>query len=238
MVRMSAGEKKKKLIMDTCKELFYEKGYMETTFADIAEKADIPQGLITYHFESKLNIGLLIRAEFEREDYDYTHALLAPLGADYKTRTVVGLLHYWKLLFADAKLRRFLVEIMTSGFADMDRIEETKRYYRPIMNECGVTDIDHGRFGLIAAAHVGMELELLGYVARGLDAYTYEDIALFFIERRFEMIGVPKEVYQEAVETGKEIFPQIPYDYRFYKGFKFDKKYIKTPKLKIPAGAE
>lgn len=226
MVRVSAGEKKKKLIVDTCKELFYTRGYNGTTFADIADKADIPQGLITYHFESKLNLGLSIRAEFEREDYDYTHALLAEIGADYKTRTVVGLLHYWQLVFEDANLRRFLVEIMTGGFADMDRIEETKRYYRPIMNECGVSDIDRKRFGLIAAAHVGMELELLGYAARGLDLYSYEDIAIFFIERRFEMIGVPEEVYREALEAGKRIFPTIPYDNRFYKGFKYDRKYL------------
>jgi len=48
--------------------------------------------------------------------------------------------------------KRFLAK--TSRFADGVSVDG--------IVECSVTDIDHGKIGLIAAAHVGMELELSG----------------------------------------------------------------------------
>lgn len=35
MVRLSAGEKKKRLIIGVCKKLFYRNGYVGTTYEDI-----------------------------------------------------------------------------------------------------------------------------------------------------------------------------------------------------------
>ena len=226
MVRASAGEKKKKLILQTCKTLFYEKGFSETTYADIAEAADIPQGSIAYHFDGKLAIGLAIRSEFEREDYRYTHTLLDAYGVGYRVRTVVGLLHYWKLLFDMGRIRRFLAEITAGGFADAERIAETRRYYRPVMAECGVEDIDERRLGLVAAAHVGMELELLACMEKEPDRYAYEELALFFIEQRFKLIGAPPSVYEPAIAEGRELFPSVPYDNRFYEYFAYDRSYL------------
>ena len=51
MVKRSAGEKKRDLIVSVCKKLFYEKGYNNTTYNDICTAADIPPGTITYDFE-------------------------------------------------------------------------------------------------------------------------------------------------------------------------------------------
>ncbi len=42
MVRLSAGEKKKRLIIGVCKKLFYRNGYVGTTYEDICREADIP----------------------------------------------------------------------------------------------------------------------------------------------------------------------------------------------------
>lgn len=221
MVHMRAGEKKRKLILDTSKKLFYKKGFKNTTYVDIARAADIPQGSISYHFDDKAAIGLAIRAEFEQEDYKYTHRLADAFNLNFRERAVVGLLHYWKLIFEDSSLRRFLVEVTKNGAANIDRIEETRRYYLPLLRECGITDLDADQLNLIAAAHVGIELALLELIDCDINRYDYKQIALFFITERFRLAGIQPDQYEEAIARGLEIFDQIPYDYGFYRNFRF-----------------
>ena len=71
MVKLKAGEKKKNLIIDVCKKLFYRKGYANTTYDDICKKADIPPGSITYHFRGKRDIAAVIDAEYEAQNKIY-----------------------------------------------------------------------------------------------------------------------------------------------------------------------
>lgn len=47
-------------ILDAAYELFSEKGYNKVTTRDIARKADVNLGLITYYFSSKANIGAIV----------------------------------------------------------------------------------------------------------------------------------------------------------------------------------
>lgn len=47
---------RKKEIMTAARELFHEKGYLNTTTQDIIKKAGISRGLLYYHFKSKEDI--------------------------------------------------------------------------------------------------------------------------------------------------------------------------------------
>lgn len=71
MVRLSAGEKKKRLIIGVCKKLFYRNGYVGTTYEDICREADIPPGTITYHFDGKAGIATAIEVEYEAQNKIY-----------------------------------------------------------------------------------------------------------------------------------------------------------------------
>ena len=71
MVRLSAGEKKKRLIIGVCKKLFYRNGYVGTTYDDICREADIPPGTITYHFGGKAGIATTIEVEYEAQNKQY-----------------------------------------------------------------------------------------------------------------------------------------------------------------------
>lgn len=52
-------DKKNKLIM-AAKTLVYQKGFSETTLADIAHEADVPLGNVYYYFKTKEAIGLAV----------------------------------------------------------------------------------------------------------------------------------------------------------------------------------
>ncbi|MDH5631416.1 MAG: TetR/AcrR family transcriptional regulator [Gammaproteobacteria bacterium] len=52
--------------METAKRLFYELGYNQTSFADIARAADIPKGNFYYHFKTKDDIlSAVIRSRID-----------------------------------------------------------------------------------------------------------------------------------------------------------------------------
>lgn len=49
----SKGEKNRQLIIEAANELFYHKGYNQTTFSEVAEASGIPKGNFYYYFKSK-----------------------------------------------------------------------------------------------------------------------------------------------------------------------------------------
>jgi len=54
----------KETILNSCRKLFYEKGYTETTFSDICKDANVNHGSIYYHFKKKRNIVEIIYCDF------------------------------------------------------------------------------------------------------------------------------------------------------------------------------
>ena len=57
MAQYKNGIETKKKILQTSRELFYRYGYRQTTIAMIAEKADIPVGLVNYYYKKEALVG-------------------------------------------------------------------------------------------------------------------------------------------------------------------------------------
>ena len=118
MSSYSAGLKTREKIIETASELFYTKGYESTTYAMICEKADIKQGTLHYHFDSKLTLAKCIYsrivenldAELEQLDYDHSDAMLS-----FGVREYVNLYKIYK----DANYERFMTRI-TPEYVDND----------------------------------------------------------------------------------------------------------------------
>lgn len=54
------GQRVRQHIVDAANRLFYERGYSQTSFSDIARRARIPRGNFYYHFKSKDEILLAV----------------------------------------------------------------------------------------------------------------------------------------------------------------------------------
>ena len=53
-------------IYATAKEVFYAEGYIKGTIKKIAERAQVPQGLVTYYFKTKDQLVSMILKDFYR----------------------------------------------------------------------------------------------------------------------------------------------------------------------------
>lgn len=72
--RIQRTEESRRLLVTAAAELFAEKGYRQTSFIDIAEKAGISRGSIPWHFGNKLG---LLEAVLD----DRLHAVLTTFAA-------------------------------------------------------------------------------------------------------------------------------------------------------------
>ncbi len=65
--------RKKKIILHAALRLFSEKGYKDTSMAEVAQKTSVAQGTIFYHYTSKEGLFISILKEFKKtlvEEHD------------------------------------------------------------------------------------------------------------------------------------------------------------------------
>lgn len=228
MVKMSAGEKKKQLILSTCKKLFYRKGYAHTTYDDICREADIPPGTITYHFKGKRDIAAAIDSEYEAHNKIYIEKMC---GARYdKTMLmVIENYHMWKRNFEEGNIRRFLLDISTERLPEISAMQVVRYYYQCVMDDQGIDDIPDKELKLIVASQLGMSDALLITVSNDPTGYTWEEAARFGIRFFMRQIGMDDRLIARLMDEGKKIFDTLPIDNRYYRDFAYNEKYI--PKL-------
>ena len=95
--RLSKGEQSRLHIIETANRLFYERGYQQTSFSDIADTSGIRRGNITYYFKTKNDIlQAVIRHRME---------------------SIHTLLEDWEKAYSDPRerLKRFAQMIVNSG---------------------------------------------------------------------------------------------------------------------------
>lgn len=225
MVKRSAGEKKRDLIVSVCKKLFYENGYNNTTYNDICEAADIPPGTITYHFDSKRGIASAIEDEYEPQNKIYIERMCAKRGYSKIQLMAIENFHMWKRDFEDAKLRNFLLDVSRERVPSEAAFRAVKYFYQCVIDELGL-EISEKELRLIVPSQIGMSDALLMEISRDLDAYTYEEAAHFSIRFFLRQLGVADAKSESIIAEACEIFKTLPIDNRYYRDFSYNDKYL------------
>lgn len=97
------GTTTRKIILEACKKLFYEKGYHETSYDDICKAAHVNRGSIYYHFKEKENIRYEVLWELTR----YCHSIAKEYCKEEKYIYLVTSYILWGISLYDAKVRKF-----------------------------------------------------------------------------------------------------------------------------------
>lgn len=97
------GVSTRKVILQVCRKLFYDKGYHETSYDDICNAAHVNRGSIYYHFKEKENIRYEVLWGMHKECQD--------IAAKYCDRQEhvfkIGSYILWGKTLVDEKLRKF-----------------------------------------------------------------------------------------------------------------------------------
>lgn len=225
MVKRKAGEKKRDLIIDVCKKLFYEKGYNNTTYNDICEAADIPPGTITYHFDSKRGIASAIEDEYEPQNKIYIEQMCANRSYSKVLLMAIENFHMWKRDLEDANLRNFLLDVSRERVPSEAAFRAVKYFYQCVIEELGL-EISDRELRLIVPSQIGMSDAVLVEISRDLAQFSYQDAAHFSIRFFLRQLGVADSESEKIIAEAYDIFKELPIDNRYYRNFAYDKKYL------------
>jgi AcrR family transcriptional regulator len=98
----------KNRILEVCKDMFCQKGYTETKYAEICEKAEVNPGSFSHHFKSKKNTASFLFGGMMQCYYQRTEELF-PDEDDLQQVMIAAGVHQ-RLLFTDKSYRRFSSE--------------------------------------------------------------------------------------------------------------------------------
>ena len=88
------GEQTKRKIFKISRQLFYKKGYDETTYDDISKLAKVNRALIPYYFKNKKNLALLVFQKFIEDYYAVCDKTMEGLDMSGEVRTAVYMFGY------------------------------------------------------------------------------------------------------------------------------------------------
>ena len=118
MVNYANGVETRSIIVDTCKKLFMEKGYKNTTYSEIYKAAMVNPGTIAHHFGNKRNIASMLYDEFMKKLTEMAFTMFA--DEDDMQKAFLGLGLHRKLINDNEAYRRFVMEFMLDDLANDD----------------------------------------------------------------------------------------------------------------------
>ncbi|MDR1871096.1 MAG: TetR/AcrR family transcriptional regulator [Deltaproteobacteria bacterium] len=114
--KYAKGVNTRNAIIETCRDLFWDKGYNATTYKDILRLVGTHPKAVTHHLGNKKNIATIIYAEFMKDFYQAVDDLLPEADDTQRVLTLMTL--FYQAVLDYANLRRFYAEYSAVGALD------------------------------------------------------------------------------------------------------------------------
>lgn len=207
-------------IIDACRTLFWENGYFGTTNRLIAGVSGVQESLISYHFQTKEKLAMLIYQEFSENLIEASKRILCEQGIDNVVveNSLSGSIG-WKLLELSVPFNRFYYEISKVRIP-VKNIEERQAdtlYYKNLGNyfSAGLSDMDSRILSLLLVA---AENELIIAKVENIIDISYDEIARRDIVHSLSMMKIDYQTINNIVDIVQDIGSR--YELKMVKDFK------------------
>lgn len=177
----------RKNIINTCRHLFYEKGFSSVTFAEICKETGTHPGSVSYHFKSKINIALLIYQEIT--DILAEKCRLFFPNNDLTQQRMLSLGMHLRLLYDNANYRRFSSEVCAQRAYDKELSRFVYSYSEPFLVAKEYMSEQKALFHF--AAMIGMDGYLESYIDRNINDLTFEEMSRYYLELHYSFLEKP-----------------------------------------------
>ncbi|MFZ7121966.1 MAG: TetR/AcrR family transcriptional regulator [Eubacteriaceae bacterium] len=199
---------KKEKILNTSQHLFYENGFNNTSFEEIAVYCNITKPLISYHFGSKAKLGGNIFGKYSKEMSDLFFEKVYANFTGTKIIDIVAAFSLMQLKYYrhDEKAFRFYDEFFNSSFADVT---------------VGIEDFYKMHNRMAGKKYSKEELHMIyigsNYAARGLIYHfitgnitcSEEQFELYYLENSFWKFDIDEIKLEKIHKKAKEISENI-----------------------------
>ncbi len=223
MANYDAGLITKSKIYDSCKELFYEKGYKDTTYKDIQSYSAINPSLINYYFKSKKNIAGLVYADLLKDVKELVKSYMLENLGHYELQYGTTLEHiiFLQLFYHDDNLKKFYYDLCSDSILLEVDSEKLTDFYE-LHNKTYDLNLSHHKITLIQIANVSISQGLTTKYFEGYINTSVEEYIAFRTENMYRMMGISQERIEEISKNAWEIYNGM--DVKFEKYFKIELK--------------
>lgn len=172
MATYANGLETKGVIVETCKRLFIEKGYKNTTYAEIYKVAMVNPGTIAHHFGNKRNIASMLYMGFMQQFMASVDELFG--DEDDLQKAFIGLALHRKLAYVDENYRRFVMEFMLDDLANDDEARYMVNDYEVYRTTAEAIGTHRATFFFVA--YKGIEAAVDAFYGRHPERATYEEM--------------------------------------------------------------
>lgn len=201
----------KNKILNTCKNLFYEKGYKDTTYIDICKEANVSPGTITYFFGSKKIIAIDIYSEFLIAIKEMTKKYLIEKNNEYNLRVATALeqIIFTNLIYVNEHYKRFYYDICVDGLLLESYINKMDLFYKLHSDEYNL-GLDESQLRLLQVTTTSISL---GVTKKWLEGFlgdlSTESYSNYKIRIMYYLMGVPSDEIDKILEKAYEIFAEL-----------------------------
>lgn len=191
-------------ILSAARQLFYEKGFKDTHYKDIAESSGCATGLIHYHFKKKRNIAGIIYSQMFSENKALVHQRYHK-RCGLQVLTAIEIRNYYHLFLEDSNTRRFIYEVCKNRIP-IDFFREEGEHFFQLHNQTYQLGLRDDQIKLINLSSTALDSEnFIGFVD-GYITLSKEDFIDFQIAMVYELMTIPYKRIREIITLSKEIY--------------------------------
>lgn len=201
-------------IRHTARRLFYDKGYDQTIFADIAAELNITKGHISYYFDTKANLANIIFNESLSENQNRLSIKMYERFRDkysYNPRIITTLSNIasYDMYSHDDKASRFVVEFLTHNMQfsiENDNFKLWQAHGRAVDKERLADPAYLKMLGM--ASRGASSIVQLAYYNGKLDISS-EQFTDFILRIKYQIEGLPNDEIDKIITTAWKIYSQL-----------------------------
>lgn len=186
-------------IIESCRHLFYTKGYHNTTYTDITNVTGINRGSVYYHFKEKRNIACMVQKDIYNERITLLRNVFPTLNDQilYLISDIVWL----DCICQDPGFRRFFCESM----GEIHTLYETDRY---LLHHGSPQKMDRKYDDLTMDILIDVTAAACSSINRDPDRYSVTEIADYVLRTRSRILD-NAEYLQPIIEIAKVHYASI-----------------------------
>lgn len=187
-------------IFNTAEELFYKKGYSNTSVDEIIEKSGTSKGTFYYYYKHKADLGVSVLINSHQQ-----HTNTLDVFSEVRDLVLIALdiRVFWYAYYHDEGFRRFHYDISKhsleyqSDYIVKTCLANTKKRFSKLELE------------LILETVLGMRHKISLHVYNKLQMFPYQMIADYSMRQIFRLFEIPNKVIKETMKESQELFDQL-----------------------------
>lgn len=200
MKRSNKGIITQQKILRTAKELFYNKGFSDTTVKEICNQSNVKLGTFTYYYSTKEALISDIYVEYVAKIYSYISHVENRKMNSLEKNTIASFVYY-EILFNDDNNVKFHYDVLTKLSIFTVLGKNLRGFYSNFAREFNL-NIDEKEIIRIFSADCGIRRELiLGFIENKMF-----DSSLDLVATIYTMMGrlfkIDEKIIKEYIKTG------------------------------------